>query len=150
MQRFVDALAFNWLIGGTDAHAKNYSLLIGAEGRARLAPLYDIASILPYEFDVQKVRLAMKVGGTYRLRDVGAQQWRKLAADLRLNPDALLQRIRALAVMLPDHLADIRQAAETEGLDHPLMTRLSDALSDRAPSCIRAIDINAAAAASDE
>src|SRR5216683_2884559 len=39
VQRFVDALAFNWLIAGTDAHAKNYSLLIGAEGRARLAPL---------------------------------------------------------------------------------------------------------------
>ena len=150
VQRFVDALAFNWLIGSTDAHAKNYSLLIGAEGRARLAPLYDIASILPYDFDVKKVRLAMKVGGTYRLRDVGPHQWRKLAADLRLNQDALLERIRALAVMLPDHLADIRQAAETEGLDHPLMTRLSDALSNRARSCIRAIDINAAAAASDE
>ena len=29
--RFIDANAFNWLIGGTDAHAKNYSLLIGAE-----------------------------------------------------------------------------------------------------------------------
>ncbi len=150
VQRFVDALAFNWLIGGTDAHAKNYSLLIGAEGRARLAPLYDIASILPYDFDVQKVRLAMKVGGAYRLRDVGPHQWRKLAADLRVNPDALLQRIRELAVMLPDHLADIRQAAEMEGLDHPLMTRLADALLDRAQRCIRAIDMNAAAAAADE
>ena len=39
VQRFVDAPAFNWLIAGTDAHAKNYSLLIGAVGRARLAPL---------------------------------------------------------------------------------------------------------------
>ncbi len=45
---FIDALIFNWLIGGTDAHAKNYSLLIGSEGLVRLAPLYDIASILPY------------------------------------------------------------------------------------------------------
>ena len=150
VQQFVDALAFNWLIGGTDAHAKNYSLLIGAEGRARLAPLYDIASILAYDFDAQKVRLAMKVGGVYRLRNVGPHQWRKLAADLRLNPDALLQRIRELAVMLPDHLADIRQAAETEGLDHPLMTRLTDAIFGRAQRCIRAIDMNAAAAAADE
>ena len=25
---FMDAVAFNWLIAGTDAHAKNYSLLI--------------------------------------------------------------------------------------------------------------------------
>jgi len=48
VNRFVDALAFNWLIGGTDAHAKNYSILIGSGGVVRLAPLYDVASILPY------------------------------------------------------------------------------------------------------
>jgi serine/threonine-protein kinase HipA len=33
----------NWLIGSTDAHAKNYSILIGAGGRVRLAPLYEMA-----------------------------------------------------------------------------------------------------------
>ncbi len=131
VQRFVDAPAFNWLIGGTDAHAKNYALLIGAEGRARLAPLYDIASILPYDFDLQQVWLAMKVGGNYRLRDVGPRQWRKLAADLRLDADALLRRVRDMAAMLPDHLSAIGQTAEKEGLDHPLVERLSDALSDR-------------------
>src|SRR5580704_12648103 len=43
---FLDSVAYNWLIVGTDAHAKNYALLIGAEGRIRLAPLYDVASIL--------------------------------------------------------------------------------------------------------
>jgi len=60
---FVDSVAFNWLIGGTDAHAKNYSLLINAE-RVRLAPLYDITSVLPYsDFDIQKMKLAMKLGG---------------------------------------------------------------------------------------
>ena len=32
--------------------------------RVRLAPLYDIASILPYEgFDTHKVKFAMKIGG---------------------------------------------------------------------------------------
>jgi len=150
VQRFVDALAFNWLIGGTDAHAKNYALLIGAEGRARLAPLYDIASILPYDFDVQRVRLAMKIGGAYRLRDVGPRQWSKLAAELRLKTDELLARIRELAVTLPDKLADVRRAAENEGLDHPLITRLSDALSDRARRCRDAIDMGTATEASDQ
>ena len=47
VRRFADALAWNWLIAGTDAHAKNYSLLL-AGPEARLAPLYDIASALPY------------------------------------------------------------------------------------------------------
>jgi len=45
---FAHALIFNWLIAGTDAHAKNYSLLIGVQGHVRLAPLYDIASVLAY------------------------------------------------------------------------------------------------------
>src|SRR5262249_49522065 len=35
---FVAALGFNWLIAGIDAHAKNFSLLLGIH-RARLAPL---------------------------------------------------------------------------------------------------------------
>lgn len=46
VQTFVDAIALNWLIAGTDAHAKNYSLLLGAAGKNRLAPLYDLASLL--------------------------------------------------------------------------------------------------------
>src|SRR5947209_5418022 len=37
---FIDALAWNWIIGGTDAHAKNYSLLLAGD-QIRLAPLYD-------------------------------------------------------------------------------------------------------------
>jgi len=61
----------------------------------------------------------------------------------------LLERIRELAVTLPDKVADVRRAAENEGLDHPLITRLSDALSDRARRCRDAIDMGTAAEASD-
>ena len=44
---FVSALFFNYPIGATDAHAKNYSLmhLVGQE--RCLAPIYDVASIPP-------------------------------------------------------------------------------------------------------
>jgi serine/threonine-protein kinase HipA len=49
VQSLVDAIAFNWLIAGTEAHAKNYALLLGGNGAVRLAPLYGLASILPYQ-----------------------------------------------------------------------------------------------------
>ncbi|WP_245343949.1 HipA domain-containing protein [Bradyrhizobium japonicum] len=63
---FVDALGFNWLIAGTDAHAKNYSLLLAGGPHVRLAPLYGIASILPHDdVDLQKIKLA--IGGDYKL-----------------------------------------------------------------------------------
>ena len=65
VRRFADALIWNWLIGGTDAHAKNYSLLL-AGNQIRLAPLYDIASALPYGTHERKLRFAMKLGGDYR------------------------------------------------------------------------------------
>ena len=138
--RFVDALVFNWLVAGTDAHAKNYSLLIGAEGRARLAPLYDIASAWPYDtFDPHRLKLAMKIGGEYRIRDIGVRQWRKLAEDLRADPEAIVSRATALAEMLPDHIADVRQRAEADGLDHPLTERLATAVSARAERCARSL-----------
>src|SRR5262249_6698729 len=76
---FIDALLFNWLIAGTDGHAKNYAILHGGGGRVRLSPLYDIASALPYgHLDVRKLKLAMKIGGKYRVAEIGAHQWRKL------------------------------------------------------------------------
>jgi serine/threonine-protein kinase HipA len=82
---FVDALAFNWLIAGTDAHAKNYSLLLASGPHVRLAPLYDIASILPYDdVDMQKMKLAMKVGGEYKLTQIGLREWQKFARETRL------------------------------------------------------------------
>lgn len=46
VREFADALIWNWAIAGTDAHAKNYSLVLRGS-RARLAPFYDVASALP-------------------------------------------------------------------------------------------------------
>jgi serine/threonine-protein kinase HipA len=135
LHAFVDALAYSWLIAGTDGHAKNYSLLIGAGGRARLAPLYDLASVLPYHgADVRKQKLAMKIGGKYRLSEIGAHQWAKLGAEFRLDADAVRGRVLRLAEALPDASSSLR--AELR-LDAPLLDRLADALAVRATECAR-------------
>jgi serine/threonine-protein kinase HipA len=133
---FLDAVVYNWLIAGTDAHAKNYALLIGAQSRVRLAPLYDLASILPYpEFDAQRIKLSMKIGGEYRLRDIGLRQWRKLAGEVRRDPDALVQRVRDLTAKLADTVADIGNRMADEGIGHATVTRLANALTTRAALC---------------
>lgn len=49
LRLFVLYLLFNYLIGATDAHAKNHSVLLGARDTTLLAPLYDVASIAPYQ-----------------------------------------------------------------------------------------------------
>lgn len=138
IQSFLDAIAFNWLIAGTDAHAKNYSLLLGQNGVVRLAPLYDLASILPYSaVDMSKVKLAMKIGGEYRLRSIGLRHWQKLAAELRLNDTKLIDRIRTMAQALSDQVTTIQEQIEGEGLSHVTITRLCTRLKTRAVACQR-------------
>lgn len=133
---FVNAVALNWVTAGTDAHAKNYALLIGSGGRVRLAPLYDLASALPYpQMDFQKLKLAMKIGGDYRLRNIGQREWRRLAGDLRLDPDDLVDRVAELADRLPGEAAVVRDGMRTQGVNHTLVDRLFDRLSKRAVEC---------------
>jgi serine/threonine-protein kinase HipA len=71
VETFVDSIIYNWLIVGTDAHAKNYALLIGAGGNVRLAPLYDLASALPYsQIDLKRAKMSMKIGSEYKFQNV--------------------------------------------------------------------------------
>jgi serine/threonine-protein kinase HipA len=142
IQTFIDAVAYNWLVGGTDAHAKNYSILIGAGGRVRLAPLYDLASILPYdEFYPLKLKLAMKLGGKYRIRDISARSWEKLSEELRLDKKEVARRVREMAGKLPVEAKAIQKRREELGMKHPVLNRLTERLSVHAEKCERSFAI---------
>ena len=78
--RFIEALFFNWLVLGTDAHAKNYSLLLGQGNEVVLAPLYDISSYLPYTDDPEHENLAMKIVSKKKAGEVSRQYWERLAS----------------------------------------------------------------------
>jgi serine/threonine-protein kinase HipA len=132
--RFFDALAWNWLIAGTDAHAKNYSLLL-AGGDVRLAPLYDVASALPYGTHERKLRFAMKIGGDYRVY-ARRNTWEEAAKDLDVDPEHALTRVRELAAQAPDAFADAAAAPAVASLKRPLPGRLVDLLADRVDRCV--------------
>jgi serine/threonine-protein kinase HipA len=137
----VDALALNWVIGGTDAHAKNYSILIGSHGQTRLAPLYDIVSALPYHhLQVRKLKLAMRIGGEYRLWSIERRHWERLAQAVGLDPEPLMQRINDVASAVPDLLVDVCREARSEGLDDPILDRLTDAVAENALRTICGIE----------
>jgi serine/threonine-protein kinase HipA len=135
---FLGALGLSWLIAGTDAHAKNYSILIGAGGAVRLAPLYDVASALPYptSLDPYKIKLAMKVGGEYFVRKIARRQWEKLATQLRMRPDDVVSTVARMAERVPEAAHEVRQALERDGLSHAILARLADAVAGRAKSCL--------------
>lgn len=139
MWMFLRSLIYNWLIAGTDAHAKNYGMLIGPGDHVRLAPLYDIASALAYPrtIPMQKAKMAMKVGGEYLVGRIGSSHWEKLAAAFQLFPEAVVVEAKAIAGQLPDHVSDAVTAAEEQGLRHPIIRTLRDAMHQRATSCAR-------------
>jgi serine/threonine-protein kinase HipA len=137
VETFVAALGFNWLIAGTDAHAKNFSLLL-ASGHVRLAPLYDVASILPYdEFDIRKIKLAMKIGGEYKLKQIGFRHWQKFARETRVDADAVLSQLTAMAKQLPDEVNAARKRSREAGLKEGIIERLATQLIERAAECQR-------------
>jgi serine/threonine-protein kinase HipA len=133
VQTFIDALIFNWLIGGTDAHAKNYSILIGGGRVVRLAPLYDIASILAYDdINPKKAKLAMKIGQEYKLQSITLSDWRELADSIRFDETQLIDRIRAMAKALPDLLSTEIKHLRDSGINHQIIDRLAKVLPERA------------------
>ena len=133
IDRFIDANAFNWLIGGTDAHAKNYSLLIGADNQVLLSPLYDLSSQLPYPELIDQ-RVSMKIGGEYSIPLIGLAEWHKQALACGLDPETLVDRIREMADVLPDAVAAARQRALQDGLNRSLVTALAAKLIEHAAS----------------
>lgn len=134
---FARAQVFNWLIGGTDAHAKNFSVLIGTGGRVRLAPLYDVASTLAYDFDPRKLKLATKIGGKYLLEEIGPRQWEKFATEARLPKQDVLSVAQEMTRSLPPAIHDVAADARKSGLDHRVIARMIEILSERAERCMR-------------
>ena len=77
----------------------------------------------------------MKVGGEYRLRNIHLRHWQKLAKELGINPGELVQRINGIAMQIGDHVPNVRRRVTEEGLPHPMVARLAEAIITRAAAC---------------
>lgn len=129
--RLMRSQAYNFVIGGSDAHAKNYGLLLAAKGRFRLAPLYDIISLLPYIERRREARLAMSVGGHYRFDEIMPRHWERQAQAVGYNADRALGHVRDLIARLPDAAHDLLGVFREEGLCTADMEALVECLIDR-------------------
>ena len=134
VRRFADALIWNWIIAGTDAHAKNYSLLLAGR-QVRLAPLYDITSALPYENE-RHLRLAMKVGDAYDL--VGYRNpWPATGIRLGLDGAWVTARAAVLCERAPAAFAEAAAEQAIADLGRPSSQRLVNLVERRATRCAK-------------
>ncbi len=111
------------------------SLLLSGR-QVRLAPLYDIASALPYDrLDPHRMKLAMRIGRRYEMRETLGRHWQSWAGDAGLDPGAVLDRARTLAEDLPGALSQACAAPEVTALGSSLPTRLLSRVRGHAARC---------------
>src|SRR5215471_1519233 len=119
--RFARAQALNFVIAGTDAHARNYSIVYAPGGAFRLAPLYDVISDLPYASDRRKLSLAMGIDGRRLLGEIAPRHWEAMAADVGIEPDRMLGHVRDIIARAPEEagalLSELREQLSNETLD---------------------------------
>lgn len=137
---FLDALVLNWVIGGTDAHAKNYSCLL-SPGSVRLAPLYDLISVLPYPnwVEYRQAKLAMRIDRKYHLWKIRRRHWEGLAVRCDIDPEPLLQRVIELVRAVPGAVERAAAAVREEGIEHDIVDRVEAEVRDHSERCLAAL-----------
>jgi serine/threonine-protein kinase HipA len=123
VETFARSIIYNYLIKGSDAHARNYSLLV-TPGDVRLAPVYDLNATLSLGEAAQPARLAMAIGGESRFAEIGIGNWRLFASALQLDDDWVLGEVVTMAERLPELLGEVCASPDLAGLADATLERL--------------------------
>ena len=91
-KRLIEWVIFNVAVGNMDSHAKNLSLLVGADGKTRLAPFYDMACTTAYPR--LSTKFAFKVGSENRPGWIMDRHWDRFAEEIEAKPQ-FVKKIRA-------------------------------------------------------
>ena len=91
-----DLVVFNFLLGNTDAHLKNYSLLHGQNPKSvRLAPAYDLVSTTAYKSSTRD--MSFRIGGRISIDEINRAAFAEAAREVGLGQRIALQRFDAMA-----------------------------------------------------
>lgn len=118
-ERFFRAFVFNVVAGCTDAHAKNYSLLLAGRS-VRMAPLYDLASYAAYWDGESRLESAMSVGGEYSLAKISGADLISEGRRFGLEPGAANAIVEAARAGMLDAFESAR--AQLEGFGREVQT----------------------------
>lgn len=136
--KLLDHVLLNVLACNTDAHAKNYSLMISGKGFT-LAPVYDVMCAAAWEGITRN--LAQKIAGKNRGEHLKRRHWEAFAAECGLNAPRLVRRVAELANRV---LKETRGAAEEVDAmpagTHSLMPKFVEAIEERARSILAGLD----------
>ena len=125
------------MIGGSDAHAKNFSVFIRSNGAFQLTPLYDILSVQPYlgsgELNRKQMRMAMCVGNSrhYRFDKIHGRHFVETAKKSGM-PDSLIKTAIDKILDSIDSALDAVIDELPDGFPEEFHDTISSAVRDRA------------------
>jgi serine/threonine-protein kinase HipA len=128
--RLLDLVVLNILCCNTDAHAKNYSIMIRGNG-ASLAPIYDIMCGEVWA-NVTK-SLAQTIAGKSRGDDIKGRDWQRFARECGLNPRQVVDRVVTLTKSaIAEAEGAAAEVASMPGGDHEILGPTRQAVERRA------------------
>lgn len=134
---FIRMLAFHYLVGNADAHAKNFALLY-TEATPDLAPLYDVVCTAAYKHLAKK--LAMAIGGRNNPDTIQLQHWLSLVPDTSGAQRLLVRDLRAMADDITKAADVLLAELEYENASHPILKEVRRGIDSRATLLLKATE----------
>lgn len=142
LQKLIDAIIFNFLIGNNDAHGKNFSILynriisaasilLSLEKAVYLAPLYDLICTAYYPH-LSKT-MAMKIGDQYDSNLVTSTDFEKMAEECGLSKPLVKKRVVEIA-------KKVLVALENRIVEHPIADKVADVIRLRCKDTIESFN----------
>ena len=104
-----DIIVFHWMIGNTDGHIKNFSLVYDRQLRSvRLATAYDIVSTVVY--DTHSLKMAFAIGGEIEWSRVDRNCFERACDEIGVSRKIFMKRYDSLEEQFEPAL---RKAAES-------------------------------------
>ena len=143
IRRFADGLLWALVTVNRDAHARNYSIMLDRRS-ARLAPLYDLQSSLPYVgAGFGDREMAMRYGSRFSIYSSNSDHSLiDTAARLGLPARWVIDRAEELAAAAPSALAAEADLLPIEAHQHLRTEELLDRLQRRCASVAKTSTAN--------
>ena len=77
----------------------------------------------------------MRIGGTYRLREIGKRNWEKFAVENKISPKMLHARIEHLMDVMPQKCSAVADTLAREGITHAIVELLVQSIGERVTKC---------------
>ena len=119
IEALVDWYVFNLLIGNSDAHAKNLSIIYDLDGKPRLAPFYDLVCTRAYT-RLDRM-MAMSIDDEFDPDIITPKHLVQQAKKIQVTGPFLRSRIQAMLTRLPIATKAAIQGLSAIGIQEPQM-----------------------------